>query len=171
MIHLPLSKVQFDEQMNEVATTTHLYLFAHSIKVHLIILLRRSGEVGKGRCLQVIDTLASIDRTIAWSIQDVIRGVFRNKSGGQTSSFGRLKEGTGTTNVSILGKKLGVLITASFSLIGRQNVLSVLQGKSVVTGAISLIGTVLQAFGSGFLSRFVERVLCMINAPKLLPKC
>src|SRR6266566_4964010 len=68
-------------------------------------------------------------------------------------------------------EELNVLTTATFSLTGRPNGWSALPGKPVATGAISLIGTALQAFGSGFLSRFVERVLCMINAPKQLPKC
>src|SRR2546421_3457439 len=85
------------------AIGTGINLGAYCVEVHLVILLRRSLKVGKGRCLQVIDTLASIDTTIAWAMQDIIRGVFRNKSGGQTGSLGRLKEGTGTTDVSVLG--------------------------------------------------------------------
>lgn len=63
-------------------------------------------------------------------------------------------------------KKQNVLITATFSLIGRQKVFSVLQGKQVKIGVISLIGTESRVFVYGFLFLSAERVLFMLNALK-----
>jgi hypothetical protein len=68
-------------------------------------------------------------------------------------------------------KQRNVLITATFSLIGRPNGWSVLPGKPVGIGGRSLIGMGSQACGSGFLSLRVERVLFMINAPRPPRKC
>src|SRR6266568_9592760 len=68
-------------------------------------------------------------------------------------------------------KQRTVLITATFSLIGRPNRWSVLPGKPVEIGGISLIGMGSRASGSGFLSLRVELVLFMINAPRPPPKC
>jgi hypothetical protein len=63
-------------------------------------------------------------------------------------------------------KQRTVLSTATFSLIGKPNGWSVLLGKPVEIGVISLIGMGSRASGSGFLSLRVELVLFMINAPR-----
>jgi hypothetical protein len=63
------------------------------------------------------------------------------------------------------------LITATFTLIGRPNGSAALAGKPVKIGDISLTGTASQDFGSGFLSRFAERVRFMLTVPKLGRKC
>ncbi len=68
-------------------------------------------------------------------------------------------------------KQRTVLSTATFSLIGRPNGWSVLLGKPVAIGVISLIGMGSQACGSGFLSLCAERVLSMIAAPKPKRMC
>ncbi len=68
-------------------------------------------------------------------------------------------------------KQRTVLSTATFSLIGRPNGWSVLQGTPVEIGGISLIGMGSRAFGSGFLSLCVELVRFMINAAKPPRKC
>ena len=59
------------------------------------------------------------------------------------------------------------MVTATFSLIGRPNRWSVLLGKPVEIGGISLLGMASQAFVFGFLFLRVELVLFMINAHKL----
>jgi hypothetical protein len=63
------------------------------------------------------------------------------------------------------------LITATFTLIGWPNGSAALAGKPVKIGDISLTGTASQDFGSGFLSRFAERVRFMLTVPKLGRKC
>ncbi len=68
-------------------------------------------------------------------------------------------------------KKLGALITATFSLIGRQKVFSALLDKRVEIGGISPIGTESRVFVYGFLFPSVECVLFMLNAHKLRRKC
>ena len=68
-------------------------------------------------------------------------------------------------------KRRTVLSTATFSLIGKPNGRSVLPGKPVASGGISLLGMGIQACGYGFLSLFIERVFCMIDVHKPPRKC
>ena len=68
-------------------------------------------------------------------------------------------------------KKLGALITATFSLIGGQKVFSALLDKRVEIGVIFPIGTASPVFVYGFLFSSFERVLFILNAHKLRRKC
>ena len=68
-------------------------------------------------------------------------------------------------------KKLDALITATFSLIGKQKVFSVQQGRKVEIGVISLIDMESRVFVYGSLFLSVAIVLFIRNAPQLRQKC
>src|SRR5260370_32883551 len=68
-------------------------------------------------------------------------------------------------------KKMGALITATFSLIGKQKGFSVQQGRKVEIGVISLIDMESRVFVYGSLFLSVAIVLFIRIAPQLRQKC
>jgi hypothetical protein len=68
-------------------------------------------------------------------------------------------------------KKLDALITATFSLIGKQKVFSDQQDRKVEIGVISLIDMEYRAFMYSFLFLSVAIVLFILNTHQLRQKC